>query len=67
MITTATQESKLKHENSYRKVQNVVIDCKTIRARQDEILAVKQVIQSRVVEHLLFEKEIRRRSAGKAL
>jgi hypothetical protein len=33
-------------------------DLEAIRARQDEILAVKQVIQSRVVEHLLFEKEI---------
>ena len=27
MVTTVAQESKRKDENSYRRVQNVVIDC----------------------------------------
>lgn len=33
-------------------------DLNAIRAKQDEILAAKWVIQSRVVDHLLAEKEI---------
>jgi Spy/CpxP family protein refolding chaperone len=33
-------------------------DLEAIRAKQDEILATKRAIQSRVVDHLLAEKEI---------